>query len=153
VESKRHPSTTRALLKDAARGSVGALATLAAIPIIAAGIPLLWVWLASQLAGNDRELTPSLAIFIATGILVTYWIALLIGGWVRGHWVTEAEDRKKLRRMSWNRSFRDEPYNPGEDGTDPIERLFVITAVIGVIAFQIWFFFFAGSPLPNQPLF
>ena len=153
VKSDRHPSTARALLRDAARGSAGALATLVAIPVIAAGVPLLWVWLASQLAGNDRELTPSIAIFIATGILVTYWIALLIGSWLRGHWVTEEEDRKKLRRMSWNRSFRDEPYKPGEHRTDPIERLFVITAVVGIIAFDIWFFFFAGSPLPSQPLF
>jgi hypothetical protein len=25
--------------------------------------------------------------------------------------------------------------------------------VLAVIAFEIWFFFFAGSPLPSQPLF
>jgi hypothetical protein len=29
----------------------------------------------------------------------------------------------------------------------------VIVAVACVIAFDVWFFFFAGSPLPNQPLF
>ena len=153
MEFEQQPGTARRLLRDAARGSGAALATLVAIPVIAVGIPLLWVWLASKLAGNDADLSPSLAIFIATGILITYWIALLIGSWLRGHWVSEEEERKTLRRMSWNRSFRDESLRPGERRSDPIERLFVITAVVGIIAFDIWFFFFAGSPLPNQPLF
>jgi hypothetical protein len=31
--------------------------------------------------------------------------------------------------------------------------VFVAVAVLAVVAFEIWFFFFAGSPLPNQPLF
>jgi len=155
VESRsgQRGDTTRGLLRDAARGSGAALATLAAIPVIGFGVPLLWVWLASKLAGDDSQLTPSLAIFIATGILITYWIALLIGSWLRRRWVSEEEERRTLRRMSWNRSFRDEPFRPGEQRSDPIERIFVITAVVGVIAFDIWFFFFAGSPLPNQPLF
>ena len=55
--------------------------------------------------------------------------------------------------MSWNRSFRDEPLHVGDEGSDPVERIFVIVAVLGVIAFEVWFFFFAGSPLPSQPAF
>lgn len=51
--------------------------------------------------------------------------------------------------MSWNRSFRDEPLRHGEARMDPIERLFVATAVFGIIAFEVWFAFFAGSPLPG----
>ena len=50
----------------------------------AAGIPLSWIWIASKLAGTQRDLTPSLALFIATGILVSYWLALLVGSWIRG---------------------------------------------------------------------
>ena len=55
--------------------------------------------------------------------------------------------------MSWNRSFRDESRRLEDEQTDPIERLFVIVAILGLVAFEIWFFFFAGSPLPNQPMF
>jgi hypothetical protein len=143
--------TTRKVLRGAARGTGHTLSTLIAIPLIAVGVPALWVWLASQIAGSSSEVTPSLAIFITTGILVSYWVALVIGSALRRHWVTEEEDRKAIRRMSWNRSFRDEPHRQGR--SDPIERIFVITAVVGFIAFEIWFFFFAGSPLPNQPLF
>jgi hypothetical protein len=53
--------------------------------------------------------------------------------------------------MSWNRSFREDAHP--QPRTDPIEVAFVVIAVLAVIAFEIWFFFFAGSPLPNQPLF
>jgi hypothetical protein len=126
---------------------------LAAAIVVALGIPLVWVWIASQLAGTKRDLTPSLAILITAGILLSYWIALLVGSSLRRRWVDAAEDQARQRRMSWNRSFRDEPLSAGDRGGDPVERVFVAVAVLAVIAFEIWFFFFAGSPLPNQPLF
>jgi hypothetical protein len=120
---------------------------------VALGIPLAGVWIASRIAGSRQEVTPSLAILITTGILISYWLALVAGSRLRGRWVSEDEHRARVRRMSWNRSFRDEPHHPGEDPGDPVERLFVVVAVVAVIAFEIWFFFFAGSPLPSQPAF
>jgi hypothetical protein len=121
--------------------------------MVALGIPLAWIWIASQVAGTKRDLTPSLAILITTGILVSYWLVLFLGSHLRRRWVGEAEQKARQRRMSWNRSFRDEPLSMANRGSDPIERLFIVVAVLAIIAFEIWFFFFAGSPLPNQPLF
>jgi hypothetical protein len=43
--------------------------------------------------------------------------------------------------------MRDSPFRPGQDRSDPIERLFVATAIISLIGFAIWFAFFAGAPL------
>jgi 4-amino-4-deoxy-L-arabinose transferase-like glycosyltransferase len=120
---------------------------------IALGIPLGWVWIASQIAGTKRDLTPALAILITTGILVSYWLALAVGSRLRRHWVGEPEERARHRRMSWNRSFRDEPLQAANRDSDPIERIFVTVALIAIVLFEIWFFFFAGSPLPNQPAF
>ena len=34
-------------------------------------------------------------------------------------------------------------------GISGIERVLVITVVLAVLAFEVWFFFFAGSSLPN----
>ena len=48
------------------------------------GIPLGGIWIASKLAGTNRDLTLSLAVFIATGIIVSYWLALLVASWIRG---------------------------------------------------------------------
>jgi hypothetical protein len=135
------------------RGTGSTLTGLVVAVAVAFGIPLAWVWIASQIAGTKKDLTPSLAILITTGILVSYWLALLLGSRLRRHWVGEAEERARHRRMSWNRSFRDEPLHAADQDSDPIERIFVVVAVLGVVAFEIWFFFFAGSPLPNQPAF
>ncbi|MGA8925737.1 MAG: hypothetical protein WB462_05900 [Solirubrobacterales bacterium] len=118
----------------------------------AAGIPLVWVWFASKLAGTRRDLTPSLAVFIATGIIVSYWLALLVGSWIRGRTVDPGEERGRVTRRSWNRSFNDAP-TAEDQRIDPIERLFIVVAVLGIIAFDIWFFFYAGDPLPSQPAF
>jgi hypothetical protein len=135
------------------RGIASGASGLAVALILALGIPLAWIWIASQIAGTKRDLTPSLAILITTGILVSYWLVLLLGSRLRRRWVGEAEQQARQRRMSWNRSFRDEPLSTTNRGSDPIERLFIVVAVLAIIAFEIWFFFFAGSPLPNQPLF
>ena len=135
-----------------ARGTSWTVSTVVMTLVIAAGIPLAWVWIASKLAGDTREVTPSLALVITTGILVSYWVALLIGGRVRAGMIDPEAERGRRRRASWNRSFRDEPISADRE-SDPVERLFVFIAVVAVIAFEIWFFFFAGSPLPSQPLF
>jgi hypothetical protein len=46
--------------------------------------------------------------------------------------------------------MRDEPYRPGERKLSPIESAFVFAAVVVSGGFMVWFFVFAGSPLPNQ---
>ena len=135
------------------RGAFSGLSGLLLALVVALGIPLLWVWIASQLAGTKRDLTPSLAILITTGILVSYWVALVAGSRLRGRWVSADEQRARVRRMSWNRSFRDEPRRAADEESDPVERLFVIVGILGIVAFEVWFFFFAGSPLPSQPAF
>jgi hypothetical protein len=147
TDSPRHSPAT------VARGALTGITGLIVAIVAAAGIPLVWVWIASQLAGTRRDITPSLALLITTGILVSYWVALVAGSRLRGRWVSDAQQQAKVRRMSWNRSFRDEARHPGDEETDPVERLFVVVGVLGIIGFEIWFFFFAGSPLPNQPAF
>lgn len=133
-------------------GGIGSLWGMAVGIGAAAGIPLAWIWLASKLAGDEPALTPSLAVFIATGIVVSYWLALLAGSWVRGRMVDPDEERARMTRRSWNRSFSDAP-RPGDQRIDPVERLFVVVGVLAIIAFEIWFIFFAGDPLPSQPAF
>ncbi|HEY3191274.1 MAG TPA: hypothetical protein VGJ61_00715 [Solirubrobacterales bacterium] len=144
--SRRHPLLLARSIASEASGLVLAI-------VVALGIPIAWIWIASRIAGTRQDVTPSLAILITLGILISYWLALVVGSRLRGRWVSDEERQARVRRMSWNRSFRDEARRPGEEQSDPVERLFVIVAVLGLIAFEVWFFFFAGSSLPNQPAF
>jgi small-conductance mechanosensitive channel len=131
---------------------VGSFSGTVVAIVVALGIPLIWVWIASKIAGTKQELTPSLAVLITTGILVSYWVALVIASWLRGRSIDPAKERDRVRRRSWNRSFSDAP-RPGDSESDSIERIFVIVAVLSIIGFEIWFFFFAGDPLPSTPAF
>lgn len=124
--------------------------TLVGALLIGFGVPLLWIYLASKLYGKPGAVNGSVAIFIGTGILVSYWALLLIASWVRGRLMGRGEE-PGIRRQSWNRSMRDARYRPGEQQSDPIERLFVATAIISMIAFAVWFAFFAGAPFPSSP--
>jgi hypothetical protein len=139
--------TLRDVVRGTARGAGAAVFVLVAAPLIGLGVPAFWVWAASQLAASDAHLSVSLALFITTGILVSYWLILLVASRLRLRFVDDDEARAKVKRMSWNRSMRDEPLRPGDRKSDPIERLFMITAIVGFIAFEIWFMTSAGSPL------
>ncbi len=120
--------------------------------LIGFGVPLFWVWLASELYDKPGAVTGPVAVFIFTGILVSYWALLLIGSWIRGRMLDSQVDpnQTRPRRQSWNRSMRDSAYRPGDHRSDPIERLFVTTAIVSMIAFAVWFAFFAGAPFPTQ---
>lgn len=131
-------------------GTGSTAATLLGACLIGFGVPLFWIWLASALYNKPGAVNGPVAIFIFTGILVSYWALLLIGTWVRGRLMGLGSDPRP-RRASWNRSMRDSAYRPGEQGSDPIERLFVTTAIVSMIGFAIWFAFFAGAPFPTSP--
>jgi hypothetical protein len=124
--------------------------TLIGALLIGFGVPLLWIWIASQFYDKPGAVNGSVAAFIGTGILVSYWGILLIASWIRARLIGR-ELQRGPRRSSWNRSMRDSPFKPGQEGSDPIERLFVATAIISLIGFAVWFAFFAGAPFPTSP--
>jgi hypothetical protein len=94
------------------------------------GVPLLWLWVGSQLQAS----TP-----LGTALMVT----------MVGAVVTILCVAPLLARLNRNyvelREARDLPV--GE--TSPLEAMLVVSAAIAVVGFAIWFFGFAGSsPVP-----
>jgi hypothetical protein len=135
---------------EAVKGTGSTLFTLAGAVALGFGVPLLWIFLASAIAGGDRNVTSSLVVFTATGVIGTYWVLLVVAAWARAS-LLDREGGRSVRRQSWNRSMRDEPFRPGRGRSDPIERIFVIAAILGFIAFEVWFALFAGSPFGSYP--
>jgi hypothetical protein len=120
--------------------------------LIGFGVPLFWIFIASQFYGKTGAVNGPVAVFIGTGILVSYYGLLLIASWIRARLLArEAGQHPRGARDPWNRSMRDTPYKPGQQRSDPVERLFVATAIVSMIAFLVWFAFFAGAPFPNSP--
>jgi hypothetical protein len=125
--------------------------TLVGAVLIGFGVPLFWIFIASQLYGKTGAVTGPVAVFIGTGILVSYWGLLLVASWVRARLLDRREGGQRGARDPWNRSMRDTPYKPGHHRSDPVERLFVATAIVSLVGFAVWFAFFAGAPFPNAP--
>jgi multisubunit Na+/H+ antiporter MnhC subunit len=125
--------------------------TLVGAVLIGFGVPLFWIYIASQVYDKTGAVNGPVAAFIGTGILVSYYGLLLIASWIRGRMLAREGGRRRGGRDPWNRSMRDTPYKPGHHRSDPIERLFIATAIVSLIAFLVWFAFFAGAPFPNSP--
>ena len=122
---------------------------IAAAVLIGAGVPLLWIWIGSliQSSRGADHVEGTTAAIIFVGIVATYVIVLMIAGAIQAR--GQAAEEKAPVRYPWNRSMRDEPYRPGTNKLSPVEAVFVGTAIVASIAMLIWFFAFAGSPLPT----
>ena len=138
-------------IRRALLGTGSTAVTIVGALLIGFGVPLFWIYLASHFYGRTGAVNGPVAVFIGTGILVSYYGLLLVASWIRGRMLRRAPGGRGDTRDPWNRSMRDTPYKPGHHRSDPIERLFVATAIVSLVAFLIWFAFFAGAPFPNSP--
>jgi len=117
------------------------------------GAPLLALWVGSRVVGK-RTLTMG-AVFLVLVLLVSFVSAMAVSlSWLDARYERLAghtEDECNPRIEPWLRSLRDEDDNliRGRMGTTPVEWIVTGSTVLAVIALEIWFFFFAGSPLPS----
>ncbi len=142
----QHPNSK---LKTASGRTGRFVIEVIAAVVIGAGVPLLWIWIGSliQSSRGAQNVEGSTAAILVIGILVSYVIILMIAGAIQAR--GQANQPRAPTRYPWNRSMRDERYRPGSQKLTPVEAVFVGTAIVASIAMLIWFFAFAGSPLPT----
>ena len=136
-------------LKQAPKTAARVVVEIVAAVLIGAGVPLLWIWIGSliQSSRGATEVEAATAVVIAIGIIVTYIVVVIIAAAIQAR-NAPPDPGPRHNRHPWLRSMRDEPYKPGSDKLSPVEAVFVGTAIVASIAMMIWFFVFAGSPLP-----
>ena len=119
------------------------LGFLLGVVFLGLGVPLLWVWIASKLSDTFLSL-PLLPLFVMVGGLLITYLALAA--------VVARFDKERAElgppRMSWNRSLSADRLESSQ--TTQWERIFMTTAIVVAILFEIWFFVFAGSSLPGS---
>jgi len=135
----------------AKRIALGVATALVAINIWTGG-PLLAVWVGSQAVGGS---TLSMgAVVLVVLVLAVVEIGFAVGlGWLSAKYDALTGRPATARRTSpWLRSMRGEREEVARQsrGISGVERIVVISVVACVIAFEVWFFFFAGSSLPSQ---
>jgi hypothetical protein len=117
------------------------------------GAPLFAIWVGSKVQGSFNSLSMT-AVFAVIAILAVTVFALgFLLTWLNNKY-DELTGRPAVARQTspWLRSMRDERDDAAQRkyGIGGVERVVVICAVAGVLAFEVWFFFFAGSSLPNN---
>ncbi len=115
--------------------------------VIGFGIPIVWLLIAAEVQGASgvRQMTTATAATIFPGIALSY--ALVLGAVRRLTPRGEGQTPRRGRSpYPWLRSMRDEPARPAT--STPIETMFMVSALLVSVAFTVWFFLWAGNPLP-----
>jgi hypothetical protein len=116
------------------------------------GAPLLAVWVGSQAAAGSQLSMGAVGVVIV--VLGASCLALTMAlSWLSARYDKLTGRPVAARRTSpWLRSMRGEREEEARrrHGISPVERVVVIVVVLAGLAFEVWFFFFAGSSLPSQ---
>ena len=115
-----------------------------------AGAPVLALWVGSRVVGH-RALTMG-AVFLVVVLLAVFVGTLAFAlTWLNGRYDTLI-DRPEGRRIApWLRSIRaeDQEFLRAKQGSTPVEWIITGSTVVAILCLEVWFFFFAGSPLPS----
>ncbi len=133
------------------RVGLAALTTLIGINLWT-GFPLLALWIGSRVVGSSG--LSGGALFVVVALLA---VLLYVGVRVLT-WLSAVYDRvtgrppPKRQPAVWNRAMSAERISLTRRTRrlNAVERIVVSCVVAAVILFEVWFFFFAGSSLPNS---
>lgn len=126
-------------------GVIRVVAALGVVAVLGAGVPLLWVWVGSQLQGGTA---PSLAGLGAAlgGIIASYAALGVLFSWLK----QRSEGSTGPVRYGWNRSLTEARREPGST-THPLEDIVAVaTILVGIVA-SVWFFLFGDPGVPVVP--
>jgi hypothetical protein len=114
------------------------------------GSPLLALWIGSRIQGEESQ--ASMGAFAAViGSLALFSILLYQALKYVLHAYQETTGTLPTVRTHapWLRSMRGErpDYGEGRATITGAERIIVVTVIVAAVAFEVWFFFFSGSPI------
>lgn len=116
------------------------------------GAPLFAVWVGSKVQGNLNNLSMTAVFSVIAVLAATVFSLAFLLTWLNAKY-DELTGRPPAARHTspWLRSMRDEREEDARRkfGISAVERVVVVSVVAGVLAFEVWFFFLAGSSLPN----
>jgi hypothetical protein len=121
---------------------------LVGIAVIGFGIPLLWLLVAAEIQGaaGITRLTTETAVAVFPGIVITYVVVMHVVGWVIGRRGGVERIPPPRTHYPWLRSTRDEPART--EKPTGLEMVFIVATSAVSLAFMVWFFLWAGNPLP-----
>jgi hypothetical protein len=143
--------TTNVHEHRAARGIAAAfvfVAMLLAAFSLWTAIPLSWVYIASKLSETQFPSGGPYAV-VAVGIVASILgVAWLIGRLNTLYIRLTGTNRLAPIRPTWLKSMRDTA--PLRSSVTVVEAVMMGSVMLAALALTLWFFLWAGSPIPNQ---
>ena len=115
------------------------------------GAPLAALWVGSRVVGQRLlSMTAVFAVIVTLAVLVSAMTFALIRLSARYDKLV-GRPTGKPTPVPWLRSMRAEDTDllRAERGNTAVEMIVVASTVIAIVSFEVWFLFFAGSPLPG----
>lgn len=111
------------------------------------GIPVGWVWVASRTVKTSQpSLGPYLLVLLATPLSMLLWGKFLFR--LNDAYSRVTGQTYEVRsQLPWHKSMRGERVT--NRPTTVLDMVMIISVSTALTAFGIWFFFFAGSSIPN----
>ena len=115
------------------------------VAVLAAGIPLAWVWVGSQVQGGTSPSATAIAT-VVTGCMASYGLVALLAAWLKGRG-QEVPGAARHERYAWNRSLRDQAKSvtPGSF----LENVLIVTTIVVGIVVTVWFFLYGSPGVPQ----
>jgi hypothetical protein len=128
--------------------SIVFVAMLLAAFSIWTAIPLSWIYIGSKVSETQFPSGGPYAV-VAIGTIVS----IVLVGWLIGRLNSlyiqiTGTNRLAPMRPAWLKSMRDS--SPQYGTTTVVEAVLMSSVVLAGLTLTIWFFFLAGSPIPNQ---
>jgi hypothetical protein len=114
------------------------------------GTPVLALWVGSQVVATRTLSMAAVGVVVVTLAVVEF--VLVVGlTWLNNVYDEITGRPRTERRATWLRSMRAEAegHISQRVGITMLERIVMVNVYIAVITLVIWFFLFAGSPLPR----
>jgi hypothetical protein len=116
------------------------------------GAPLFALWVGSEVVG-EKQLTFG-AVFIVVLVLGILVLIMSLGlARLNAMYDRLVGRPTRERRLTWLRSMRDEDWRVElhrQVGITVLEWIVMASVCLAVVTFVVWFFVFAGSPLPHS---
>ena len=116
------------------------------------GSPLLALWIGSRLQGSGPPQMGPIFVVIVVFAVVSFALASLLARLGDSYDRMTGQVAQVHRHVAWLRSMRGErPQYPGQHiQVTALEQVLIVTVVLCALAFEIWFFFFSGSPIDQR---
>jgi hypothetical protein len=144
------PQTRRTFVRTLVARPLAAVLVLAmgiGSVVLWIGIPVGWVWVASRTVKTSQpSLGPYLLVLVATPL--SMWICGKLLFRLNAVYSRLTGRTHEVRaQLPWHKSMRGERVTSRP--TTVLDIVMIVSVSVALTAFGIWFFFFAGSSIPN----